>query len=714
MQYMLDTYFPEAQTEAPSATLILVGIGAELRYTKSPSKLISKEEIRDACSKMGLHAAIEVSTQSGQGINRLLNHIGALLNVRIPGVLPMENPEPPQPPKRLFSFLFGKKTSETHSMKELFGRSSRNQEFPSYGHTSVVYSNCLFVFGGTGPERELRLSPCRVLDISRPVPQWIPLERSDTITSSIHDPTATTPSSSPAFAFSSSCTPGTKFLGVGSFPATCTNGDGTAFIFGGLHAGFHTNRLVAFNMIEHTWATLFPHTEEEGSVPATTYGASLVHDTDHLFLFGGCSPAGACSQFFAYSLRTNTWTSLQVSASPPPRYHHNAFVRNRVLYVYGGLGPRNCKLSDLWALDLNTLSAIAEARLTSASWTHIPTTGSVQPTPQRGHVGCFWPVEKAFFLVGSSNQNPLCEVFKLDLVTFTWARILSNSLPVAREFHSVVANGMSLIISCGMWRKERPEILGDGHILSVFTPSICLPSDVWSIIFSCLGWIDLCRLSHTSRYFYNLCSDDTFWARFLPESMRTGVNLKQQYLSCFALCINPSPGVLKYTPPLWDKPAPPFCYPYGTKLECFLGDAIILRADLTTCRVDEIKVGDSVMSELYCARVIKEIHTKKIEKPFIMVYLNGVGLTTGHPVFINNKWQRSSDVAAPTPVPLPSFTIFNFVLDGGPKVKDHSVILNGLVVCTLGKDCGEQIRKEYPLSDQLYGAGFWDRTKNGS
>ncbi|KAH3759817.1 hypothetical protein Pelo_8379 [Pelomyxa schiedti] len=133
-------------------------------------------------------------------------------------------------------------------------------------------------------------------------------------------------------------------------------------------------------------------------------------------------------------------------------------------------------------------------------------------------------------------------------------------------------------------------------------------------------------------------------------------------------------------------------------------------ADLSIKRVDQIGIGDSVITELLKPRKIRDIHSKKVERMFRMVFLNGVGLTTGHPVLINNKWERSSDVASPVEVADKSFMIYNFVLEGGPEVDDHSIILNGLVVCTLGKYCGDEFCQKYPKADKLYGSGFWKTT----
>lgn len=46
---------------------------------------------------------------------------------------------------------------------------------------------------------------------------------------------------------------------------------------------------------------------------------------------------------------------------------------------------------------------------------------------------------------------------------------------------------------------------------------------------------------------------------------------------------------------------------------------------------------------------------------------------------------------------------------GGPFVFDHSIIINGLIVCTLGKDCGTRVAKGWPKADSLYGTGYWYR-----
>ena len=53
--------------------------------------------------------------------------------------------------------------------------------------------------------------------------------------------------------------------------------------------------------------------------------------------------------------------------------------------------------------------------------------------------------------------------------------------------------------------------------------------------------------------------------------------------------------------------------------------------------------------------------------------------------------------------------LYNLELEGGPLVNDHSVIINGLIVCTLGKDCGFRIATGWPKADALFGTGYWFR-----
>lgn len=155
---------------------------------------------------------------------------------------------------------------------------------------------------------------------------------------------------------------------------------------------------------------------------------------------------------------------------------------------------------------------------------------------------------------------------------------------------------------------------------------------------------------------------------------------------------------MKCTVAEYIKPEPP---------GCFLGDGLVLMGDLSYKQVKEIRRGDIVLSELHRRRQVVDVRRRWVGKDYNLVFLNGLGLTTGHPVWVGHKWVRPVDIAAATLTTVG--WMYDFVLDGGQHVSDHSVIINGLVVCTLGKNCGEQLCTQYPEADSRYGNGFWLR-----
>ncbi|KAH3722922.1 hypothetical protein Pelo_18371 [Pelomyxa schiedti] len=88
-----------------------------------------------------------------------------------------------------------------------------------------------------------------------------------------------------------------------------------------------------------------------------------------------------------------------------------------------------------------------------------------------------------------------------------------------------------------------------------------------------------------------------------------------------------------------------------------------------------------------------------------MCNVAGVWLTPGHPVFMDGTWKHPFEITRVRTVFVDE--LFNFELSGGPMSPDHSVFINGLLVCTLGKDCGKRIVGGWPKADQLAGTGYW-------
>ncbi|KAH3759430.1 hypothetical protein Pelo_8755 [Pelomyxa schiedti] len=140
---------------------------------------------------------------------------------------------------------------------------------------------------------------------------------------------------------------------------------------------------------------------------------------------------------------------------------------------------------------------------------------------------------------------------------------------------------------------------------------------------------------------------------------------------------------------------------------CFLGDGIVQMADGSTKKVADITVGDEITTETGSSRRITRISYDPVMAETKVIFLNGLGLTTGHPVFASGEWTHPFEIK-----PVETHYVegwYNFELEGGPNVTDHSVIINGLVLATLGKDCGDRMTSGWPKHDILFGRGYWNQ-----
>ncbi|KAH3757165.1 hypothetical protein Pelo_11079 [Pelomyxa schiedti] len=138
--------------------------------------------------------------------------------------------------------------------------------------------------------------------------------------------------------------------------------------------------------------------------------------------------------------------------------------------------------------------------------------------------------------------------------------------------------------------------------------------------------------------------------------------------------------------------------------KCFTGEGTVSMADGSNKLVANVRVGDYVKTESG-TRKVYYVEKKSVNDTIPMCEVSGVWLTPGHPVFVGGIWTHPFEVS---PVVERFVTdLFNFELAGGPLASDHSLWINNLLVCTLGKDCGERIVKGWPKADNLAGTGYW-------
>jgi len=134
-------------------------------------------------------------------------------------------------------------------------------------------------------------------------------------------------------------------------------------------------------------------------------------------------------------------------------------------------------------------------------------------------------------------------------------------------------------------------------------------------------------------------------------------------------------------------------------------------ADGTTKSVKNVQVGDAVRSpvipvalnqkstgpiEQWTVQHVTKVLKTNVEGTMPMVDYQGMSITQGHPMYINGDWYRPDEL----------FTvdhryveeIYNFVLDG-----EHAFVVNNVICCTVGRDCGQRLRLKCPHQDKKYG-----------
>lgn len=147
----------------------------------------------------------------------------------------------------------------------------------------------------------------------------------------------------------------------------------------------------------------------------------------------------------------------------------------------------------------------------------------------------------------------------------------------------------------------------------------------------------------------------------------------------------------------------------GNQPACFTGEGMVLVANKQRKRVDEIKEGDSVVTEAGRLRKVAWVQRRPVQAVRNMITIEGVRLTPGHPILWKGEWTHPFDIAPMQEQYVDMLYNFELQLDDDevrPRANDHSVIINDLVVCTLGKDCGQIIRSSCPDADKKYGTGY--------
>ncbi|KAH3745091.1 hypothetical protein Pelo_13499 [Pelomyxa schiedti] len=706
---IVQKWFPEAWNNCPGVAIVLVAIAGP-RESMSDS-FYWKEGVQIA-DDIGAYAYVEVSPWSKKTNEQTLIDVmfeainyspDAKKKPRFFSRLLFGSSSTPPPPSSLPAPVLSS-TSGLVCCESIFGPPSVAEPCCRYGHSSAVLHDILYIVGGCDSSKVPARTAQRFNLTTRKWLPPIPLTCSGVSFGGSQFPaacqvgnriflyggnlsdTASSPTASSTVPLDSEIPQSSTVVTEGETVASESTASPPSSTLPSASVSF-SRSLFLIEMPDCGLQRL--NTCVGPEEPAALIGASLVHWNGKLYLFGGFhSPGMSSHRLYEFNLTTAEWHRVDAgSVTPPGRHYHSAFVTSLgEMFVFGGINEKRIKFSDLWSVNLS------EATFTWSCHTSF----GLPPTPQRGNRGCLID-DSTFVVVGSANESEACEFSVLDLSKKIWSRAKSEAAPVSREFHSVVPRGQAVFLCGGVLRQTEARILGDGYTFSLFyNPVTRMPHQCWLLVLSYLSAEELCLLGHTCKAFYSLCDDDILWRPFVHSSEKT--NLRKTFLSQARKLLwkNSTPKVVKIT-------VDPFKGP--NRAACFLGDAYILMSDYSRKKVEDLCDGDLVLSEQMRPRRIALLSIRTLDCMQSMAYVCGVGLTPGHPICLQGEWVHPFTVA--TPVSTFVHKLYNIVLDGGQQVNDHSVILNGLIVCTLGKDCGPKVREKFPWADELYGTGFW-------
>jgi len=120
---------------------------------------------------------------------------------------------------------------------------------------------------------------------------------------------------------------------------------GSMYVFGGHKQ--NSTKLYEYRFSTGVWAEI----RSNGNYPCPRLGHCAVAHSGYMYVFGGADNAIAYGDFFRFHFETYTW-ERQVTEGLNSRYHHACFIYSNKFYVFGGLNTHFFFFNDLYEHDL--------------------------------------------------------------------------------------------------------------------------------------------------------------------------------------------------------------------------------------------------------------------------------------------------------------------------------------------------------------------------
>ncbi|CAM4641617.1 unnamed protein product [Leuciscus chuanchicus] len=220
-----------------------------------------------------------------------------------------------------------------------------------------------------------------------------------------------------------------------------------------------------------------------GTIPPSLSGTCGCIVNGLLYIFGGCCDDGQTNELYSVDLHDGTFSWKKVepqSGSPPsPRDKLSCWVHKGRMIYFGGYGhkllsevkdPKSFAVDEAsWAEDIfwGWNNETHEFDPEKSRWTEPQTFGRA-PAPRAAHASATIG-SKGFVCGGRIKETRTCDVFCLDLNSWTWSEIVSCSAsPSGRSWHTLTpVSDSSLFLFGGLSEDCRP--MSDGWMLNLET-----------------------------------------------------------------------------------------------------------------------------------------------------------------------------------------------------------------------------------------------------
>jgi N-acetylneuraminic acid mutarotase len=169
-----------------------------------------------------------------------------------------------------------------------------------------------------------------------------------------------------------------------------------------------------------------------GTSPPSLYNHAMVYDpvNQKVILFGGLNNQ-INDEFWEYDPATNIWTELNPSTKPEARYGHTMVYdsANQKIILFGGNSAEGYR-DDTWVYDY-----------TNNTWTELNPT--IHPSPRYWHSMIYDTISQKGILFGGFGGSLLSETWTYDYITNSWEILSTSGSPSARTCPTFVYDSIN-------------------------------------------------------------------------------------------------------------------------------------------------------------------------------------------------------------------------------------------------------------------------------